>query len=795
MGKGGGAKQQVTEYYMSMHFGVCHAADAITKIEIGDKVAWSGRHEGAGYIDINQPELFGGVKKEGGVVGRVYVLPGGPTQVLQNELAGRMGLVANDCPAYRGLYTLFFVGSASPVTSGSIYTTRRGAGFYWTANSPFIQPVKVTVERKPIGLNPALAIFPDGSVNPAHMIYECLTDTDYGMGSPLYQMNTPMFEAAAQTLWDEQFGLAMIWTRQTEIEKFVGEILDHIQATVYVNPANGLFEVKLLRDDFVFGELAELTVDNCNFTSFQRKMWGETANEVSVTWTNPENEEEETVTHHDLANIVNQGSIIADSRNYYGVRNAELAARLAARDSRTSAAPLAMVECEALREEWDILPGDLRRVTWAEKSLFNVVMRVMKVRNGPKGSGKIALSLLEDVFSLSRPSAYGAAPGGPVSGETPTPITAAKVITLPAFLVNQEIDRVNADAIAYPEVLSGVLAYQAGLDSLNFELLAELPALNGTIQWQGVGTRSLVGRAVTASILAAEPVTAMDGNPLVGAGRGPQIGSFAVIGTGGDYEMEFASIRDFVGGQWILDRGVLDTIPRQWPVGTSVWFLPIGANISDPQYRSDGETVEYKILPRTSLGLLDQGLAPINSATLSGRPHLPLRPANIKINGTGFGEVNATGAPSLIVTWSNRNRQFEDGQVVRWTEANVTPEYLQETIISVFREAGTLLFEVRGLWEAGTYTIPLAHVEQETDLFIRVSSIREGLRSLQSYGLWVRNLPVVASPAAPPASPIIVGPAPPPPDLTVDPITQDLPPPSEPPEPGTGGGGWNNPQL
>jgi hypothetical protein len=58
---------------------------------------------GGGRIRIDKPDLFGGESREGGVVGDVDVLMGGPAQGQNDYLAARMN---GDVPGYRGLCSL-----------------------------------------------------------------------------------------------------------------------------------------------------------------------------------------------------------------------------------------------------------------------------------------------------------------------------------------------------------------------------------------------------------------------------------------------------------------------------------------------------------------------------------------------------------------------------------------------------------------------------------------------------------------------------------------------------------------
>lgn len=123
MGKSTKGKIQVTEYSMSIHMGIALQLDTLEAIIIGEKVAWEGSVSTAGAILINKPELFGGIKKEGGAVGHAYFLPGDAAQEMPAELAGRMGVAGDNCPGFRGFSSVFFFGGApaggwTPITGG-----------------------------------------------------------------------------------------------------------------------------------------------------------------------------------------------------------------------------------------------------------------------------------------------------------------------------------------------------------------------------------------------------------------------------------------------------------------------------------------------------------------------------------------------------------------------------------------------------------------------------------------------------------------------------------------------------
>lgn len=110
------------KYLLGMHVVLAEAVDKVLAIRFSDRVAWEGVSEG-GQIEVNEPELFGGKKREGGVSGTIDVLMGGPTQTTNDYLVSRLGAVV---PAFRRVASLVF------------------RQFYF-GNNPYLKPLAVKV--------------------------------------------------------------------------------------------------------------------------------------------------------------------------------------------------------------------------------------------------------------------------------------------------------------------------------------------------------------------------------------------------------------------------------------------------------------------------------------------------------------------------------------------------------------------------------------------------------------------------------------------------------------------------
>lgn len=772
--KKGGAKYKVVDYYMSIWYGICHGpVDALTGIYVKERDAWPGKtkyddDEDQGDIEedspivsfgdfltwfsthtwdgptgggvsvavsetalpINRMDLFGGDKKEGGVKGTAYYLPGGPEQVLPENLAAKLGVTSATAPGNRGVASVFFYGKS----------TKRG--FMWAQNNPYMPPTWFTVFRAAKGLSTAYATIQRGEnppdANPSHMIFECLSNTDWGMGAPDEIIDSESFESCAILFFNEKLGLSMIWAQQTTIEAFVSEILDHVQATLFVNPRTGKLTLRAIRGDYDIDTLRVINPDNADATNRQRKSWAETINEIVVTWTNPSNEQEETITFQDLANIAMQGGIVSDPRSYYGARNAELASELAVRDLRSSCYPLYGCDVELDRKSWDLIPGDVVKYVWPEDGITQIIMRVGKVNYGRPGAMTIRASLLEDVFSLEK-SEFTLPPttGWESQDQDPDPFEHVQLFTVPLpMLVGAGLDLATADE-EFPRVVPGIFASQPGDGTYSFELNGPKTLPNGDIVVGPLGTRIPTPYSETTVELPFEAeteVTQAELGILLG-GDGPALGSFLVVGEGTDYDLEIMMVDTFDEdtGIYTLARGIMDTVPKAWPEGTPVWYVANGWQSIDRVERLAGQTVDYQLQTRTRRGLLPLDQAPEETITLTARPYLPFRPANTMINGTLFSSVyTGTTRPATIdVTWANRNRLLEDQIVRRWTDGNVTPEIGQTTTIKCYEHGTDVLLATYTGISGTSYSIPYYDLLGYRDVDVMLLAVRDGLESLQ----------------------------------------------------------------
>lgn len=951
MGKKKKQTQRVTEYYTSLHYGICHGVvERLVSLRVNEKIIGKCARLAGSEIIINQPELFGGLKKEGGLRGRMAWQDGSDTQLADYILANKRGKTPETMTGYRGIATAFFsewgrtdLGPPSGLfvtlleplfqflTGQSIIANLQPPampGFYWGANQPIIPPVHFRVTRIDRSWRPDIAAIPgnvdvasyavciaidcsssmigskivaaksaaiallndlkenaeaatfdvrvvgwsasvqqlqfrnctqenydslisfvnalstsggtvfsnavtglqefyDGAptkcrlfvfltdgepnstedataagealaatgadayafnlmlenttetakmdntffdgvpvvglatapfylsnlfrttitqqidMNPAHIIRECLVNTIWGLGLPDTALDTPMFEAAAETLFEERFGLSMMWSQQAEVQTFIGEVLDHIQAAFYVNPMTGKISLKLIRNDYNPDDLEVLDPSNCRVTSFKRRTPAEVTNEIAVTWTNPASDKEEVVTLQSLGSIVaNNGEIVSDNRNYYGVRRADLAAELCARDLSASTAPLATAEVDADRRFSRVVPGDVLKLTDPENGADEVVMRVMKVDYGRPGASTVQISLSEDVFSYAKPRLIMPPKSQNVSlPQLPTPPSSVEFFTLNNYIIANIPD--GDTALVEPETQIAFFATTDNLDTFDMEVFAETTLPTGALSFETLGNFDMTGRIALSADLPAEVESTL-ALPRARLGTQPAVGVFLVIGADGVPEdlHEIALITELNSGIYTVSRGLMDTVPWEWTSGTFVRYLPGNSNIVNPVPVDGGIPADYQFRTRTSLGILPEDFATVAEYTPTDRLYAPTRPAAVTVAGAEFDFIDASALTTIDVTWANRNRITEDSVLLIWDETSVDPEPGQTVSIKLFNdETGDLITVFTGL--TGTsYSFPTTARGTARMLRVAVFSVRDGLESIQGHEILLGFEPI-----------------------------------------------------
>lgn len=650
----GGRKKQTVghRYFFGIHMGAGRGPmDELVEIKVGDRTAWSGSVTASSTIQINKPDLFGGDDKEGGIVGPLDVMMGRPDQAVNPRLAAMLGGLV---PAFRGVASLFFDGL---MCSGSPYpkpwTMRWRRALQGWDGEPWY-PVKAVVELTG----------PDGALikamNPAHILYECFTNADWGRGLARSRLDDARWRSAADALFDEGFGLCMAWQRQDSLASFMQGVLDHIGATLFADPFTGLVVLDLIRDDYVVADLPLFDADSglLSIDDDDAAAQGSSVNEVVVRYRSPLDGKPRQVRVKNPAAIHAMDGVSSTTKDYLGIPTAELALRVAQRDLRAASGFVKKFKVRLDRRGSEILPGRPFRIRDLARGIGTMVLRAGRVEHGPLGDDAITVTAAQDVFGLPSTSYVDVQAGGWVAPQTtPAAVVTQAVLELP-------YRDLVATGAAVPDGGAGLLGAAALAPSpvsLEFQLRTR-PALAGAYALAGSGSFCPGG-------LLADAIAPTDTLVQLAGAQGldtVEIGRAALLGA----EVVRVDAVDAVAAQLTLARGCSDTVPTSHAAGTALLVYEDHGAVDATEYLA-GTTVLAKLLPRTGAGVLAEAAAPAGALTIGGRAQRPYPPGDLRVAGLRY--PTSVAVPPVL-TWSHRDRLLQADQLVDTLAGSIGPE-------------------------------------------------------------------------------------------------------------------------
>lgn len=527
-------------------------------------------------------------------------------------------------------------------------------------------------------------------MNPAHIIRECITDTDWGMGYLDSDINEASFVAAADTLYSESFGMSLLWDRQATIDDFITEVLRHIDATLYVDRTTGQFTLKLIRYDYnpntlpVLNEDIIMRVEDYKSTTFT-----ELSNSVTVNFWNASTGNSDSLTVQDIAMVQVQGATLSTTVEYGGCTTGALAARLASRDLRALSTPMisCTVVCTRAASQYQV--GTPLKLYWPDYGTNNVIMRVVAVDYGSATDNTVKLTLLQDVFSIGS-ATY--APPAPTEWQAivndPQPATTRTHIEAPYYQLAIAKGQSTIDSALSTNPDLGyifVAAARPTKDTLSAAVWTNDGAgyaAESHLDFCAVGVSSgVIGKNDTTIPLASTTDFYAD---MI------KVGTFALLNN------EIVEVVNYTATGVSVRRGALDTVPVEHAGGSKIFLCArYHANGSTEYIYNEG--VSIKILPTTGKGTLAIGSAPVSSVTMNRRAIRPYPPGNFQIAGQYF-PYKLLDTP-LSISWAHRNRKTQTGAtLLTFKDASVTPEAGTTYSVRLYNDTtGALLHSVDGL--------------------------------------------------------------------------------------------------
>jgi hypothetical protein len=661
------------KYFLTMWLGISHG-------EIGDIVGLRvGTHpddkdvpftktriDEYFELNINQPDLFGGDEREGGLKGTARVYVGSGAQEGDPHLATLLDLDGAPAPAMRGICTMvledFYVGTSQYIKNISPIVRR------------IPNPLDLTGEQANM----------NGDANPANIIYEVMTNAVWGLGQPPQDIDLQSFRDAGYKLWADGYGISMNWDSDGSADQFISDILRHIDGALYTDPRTGLWTLKLARADYDPASLIEFTKDDVIDTPDRsRGSWNQTLNQIVVNYTDRETFTTKPVKADELANFTTQGEVSTETLDYHGFSNAIVAQKVAFRELKVASYPLAKIRVKFNRRAWQLRIASVFRFTWEPLGIQDQVFRVTQINYGDLLKGEIEVEACEDIFAITF-TAY-TAPGGtkwtdPATEEQPP---AAQFLEEAPYQLLVSADRrllvqaVRADGLA--------LGFQVWSDESGAGYTSAA-YLSNTVPYfcpSGLLGSSYSKRTAALDVAGFDLIDCVDLDLLTSVNatdRDKGVNLLVIVDADGNFEWCAWQTATANGdGTYRISnivRGIFDTIPLDHAQGARVWFISDAAAYTRVDPYTHDQTIWAKCLPFNFTKAVSEALVTAISATMESRAQQPYPPGKVRINGQ---EWPSTIDGDATLTWAHRIRTAQDFQEVVHQDASSTPGTIEGT--------------------------------------------------------------------------------------------------------------------
>lgn len=567
-------------------------------------------------------------------------------------------------------------------------------------------------------------------MNPAHIVYECLTNPAWGKGEPTEAVDDNAATYAANLFCAESFGLCLPWYRQEDVDAFIQVVCDHAGMLVYQDRTTGQWVMKALRDDYDIETIPFFDLDS-GLISVDEDDSGssEAVNEIVLTGFDPRVRKDFQVRAQSAGGFQAQGGAISRPVEFKGIPTPELGLRKAQQELALMNAGLKKFKVTFDRRAYQLTPGSVIRISVPKSDLTNIVLRLGEIADGPPGSGQIVAKAMEDVFALPATTFTSSQPSGwtpPIVDPVPAP--AERLIEMgyrDLYLTIGAGDLATADST---DTAIGTVAISPGSGSYLYD---QATKADGEPDYEITTSRNYTGSATLVADIA--PLdTSMTLENLFEFSE-DNIDQVLML------DDELVQITDFdsLTGIATIVRGVCDSIPAAHALGARIWAIDDDF-VNDGRNYLSGESVSAKVLTRTGSQVLDLADATELTLDLVGRQGRPYPPADVKVDGGSI--FSAAGEyPEPVFTWVHRDRILLEDQALGHTGASIGPEAGTTYTIRVYDFAGTLL-RTESAISGTTWTYTTAYQSADGDpgtVRIELESERDGLTSWQKYSFFI----------------------------------------------------------
>lgn len=501
-------------------------------------------------------------------------------------------------------------------------------------------------------------------MNPADMLWTCITNNAWGMGQPEDMLDKDSFLNAWAVLNQEDMYMSIVFDDEGEIEKIIDLICEHIDAVCTVDSRTNKWVLTLIRDDYVAGDLLILDESNVGkISDYEIRTAAEQINQITVTYWEKETGKDATVTAQDPARIAQNG-LVNKSVTYDGFTNAKTAYIAAERDLKALSSPLKIVTLNNVDPDTalQLKEGNAFQWNWAAHGVDGAVMRVNSIDYGDDHNFGATIEAIEDVFSTPMNSVVPYVPPyeNPAN-QAPLDNPRVRVLELQYYDAVQFAteSEVNADLADEPTLSRvAVVAPRGQQNAMSAEIYVD----------SGLGYASKATLDYCPSAELAQAIGKMESTFAIRKVEDLEeieLDKWILVN---DEHMAVTAISET---EITVKRGVNYTVPQDHAAGSMILFCDDYIALDETDYFA-GESLNVKSLTKTGSAQLALGSATAHSIEMVGLANRPYPPGDFKLNNKYYPNELSN---DLSVTWATRNRvQQTGGALIGFKDGDITPE-------------------------------------------------------------------------------------------------------------------------
>lgn len=563
------------------------------------------------------------------------------------------------------------------------------------------------------------------AMNPAHIVYEALTNPLWGRGlDTVEDIDEDSFIYAANLFCAERFGICLAWYRKDDIDVFIKKVCDLAAMDVYTDRETGKTVIKPIRFDYdpddvplFTPETGLLAIDLDDSATADNAY-----SEIIGTSVDPVSNLEFQRRVHNLAAYQSQKAPSSLDQDYKGIPTKELLDRVLLRDLRVMSSGLKKYNLTMDRRGFRVTPGSVIRISHPKRQIANLILRINEIDDTDQVNGVLRMKATVDVFGLPATSYLGESENPWVApSKVATPAPDEELIEASYRDLYRRLGEADAQLVPATTGYIGQLATPPNLTSLDYDLISKPEGGTYAATARGNFTGSAMLAADVTAIETVLPVKAVKLLDAQNIGQALLIGEELVALDAYDEEARTITVR----------RGVGDTVPAPHTLDDLIWTIDDDLVTDGIPYLA-GETVYTRVLTRTSTEVLDPEDAEEQSIEITGRSARPYPPADVQLDGVpvydgGFGYIDEP-----VFSWVDRNRITQGDALVGYNEGPVAAEAGTTYNARIYDLDDNLLAEHLGIASPWTYTNTLQAADDLTPVVrIEFESERDEVTSWQ----------------------------------------------------------------